>query len=62
MFNDLQKWLAFSHDAFQAQPRVHLLRLWCGVGFPIALEKPLHPWEHVEVSERTAEKIVQTHV
>jgi hypothetical protein len=37
MFNDLQKWLAFSHYAFRAQPRVHLIRLWRGVGLPISL-------------------------
>jgi hypothetical protein len=59
MFNNLQKWLAFPHYALQAQPGMHLLCLWRGVGLPIALEKRLHPWEHVEISERTAEKIVQ---
>jgi hypothetical protein len=59
MFNDLQKGLAFSHYAFLVQPRLHLLCLGHRVGLPIALEKLLHPWEHIEVSERTAEKIVQ---
>jgi hypothetical protein len=43
MFNDLQKWLAFSHYAFQAQPGMRLLCLWCGVGLTIALEKRLYP-------------------
>src|SRR5262245_27326329 len=59
-FHDPQKWLAFSHDASEAQPRVPRLCLWPGVGLPMALEKRLHPWEHLEVSERTAEEIVQS--
>jgi hypothetical protein len=59
VFDNPQKWRAFSHQAGSEKMRSYLLYLRCGSGHLFALQPRLQPEEHISAPEWAREEIIQ---